>query len=354
MKIRSLELERFRRFSQYKVDFADSDMGRPLDLIMVVGNNGSGKSSILQAVAATLGTATRQIDEPKDLSWPGFTYESISAAYRGFSKVTLDVEFSQDELDATSEYFSESDYSTLPNAVPPGGNRFVQLTMKNDPDTKYRVWAGHPPGSFSQFFQFRGRIYAYNLVHKRRYIPDMFRRIGSVFWYHEQRTSYSLAPFTEDAFINQLSETGYSGVRRLITNWFAADNRPKVEQFNSVYTRLFPGKMLNRIGDTYSGEEPSVLFHDNANHTEYELAELSGGERALLPILLDFTHWDIHNSVILIDELELHLHPPLQQRLLTILSDLGKNNQFIITTHSDAVAALVPEANVRRVEEQFA
>ena len=34
---------------------------------------------------------------------------------------------------------------------------------------------------------------------------------------------------------------------------------------------------------------------------------------------MDFANWNIHNSVILIDEIELHLHPPMQQALLRTL-----------------------------------
>ena len=78
--------------------------------------------------------------------------------------------------------------------------------------------------------------------------------------------------------------------------------------------------------------------------------EMSGGERAVFPIVVDFASWNIHNSVILIDEIELHLHPPLQQALLRALSALGQNNQFIITTHSDYVEQLVPEAHIIRLE----
>jgi predicted ATP-binding protein involved in virulence len=50
-------------------------------------------------------------------------------------------------------------------------------------------------------------------------------------------------------------------------------------------------------------------------------------------------------------EIELHLHPPMQQALLRTLPKLGKNNQFIITTHSDYVAQLVPESSIRIIEE---
>jgi len=60
--------------------------------------------------------------------------------------------------------------------------------------------------------------------------------------------------------------------------------------------------------------EPWFYLFDGSR--PYELGEMSGGERAIFPILLDFANWNIHNSVILIDELELHLHPPLQQGLL--------------------------------------
>jgi len=77
---------------------------------------------------------------------------------------------------------------------------------------------------------------------------------------------------------------------------------------------------------------------------------MSGGERAVFPILVDFANLNIHNSVILIDEIELHLHPPAQQVFLTALPKLGKNNQFIITTHSDYIEQLVPDAHIIRLE----
>ncbi len=93
--------------------------------------------------------------------------------------------------------------------------------------------------------------------------------------------------------------------------------------------------------------EPWFYLFDGSH--EYELGEMSGGERAIFPMIFDFANWGIHNSTILIDELELHLHPPLQQGLLKALRNLGNNNQFIITTHSDAVEAIVPPESIRRL-----
>ena len=45
----------------------------------------------------------------------------------------------------------------------------------------------------------------------------------------------------------------------------------------------------------------------------------------------------------LIDEIELHLHPPMQQALLRALPKMGQNNQFIISTHSDYIEQILPD-----------
>ena len=76
---------------------------------------------------------------------------------------------------------------------------------------------------------------------------------------------------------------------------------------------------------------------------------MSAGERAIFPILLDFARWNINNSIIIIDEVELHLHPPLQQAFVRSLSKLGKNNQFILTTHSESVTSMFEEEQIIRL-----
>jgi predicted ATPase len=44
---------------------------------------------------------------------------------------------------------------------------------------------------------------------------------------------------------------------------------------------------------------------------------MSSGEQGVFPLLYYFVLLDIRRSVVLIDELELHLHPPGQQALLS-------------------------------------
>ncbi len=51
-------------------------------------------------------------------------------------------------------------------------------------------------------------------------------------------------------------------------------------------------------------------------------------------------------GVVLVDEVEAHLHPTMQQEILPILTEFFPTLQFIVATHSPAVIASVPHATV--------
>ena len=77
--------------------------------------------------------------------------------------------------------------------------------------------------------------------------------------------------------------------------------------------------------------------------TTYDLAEMSSGEQAIFPLLFDFVRLEVARSIVLVDELELHLHPPQQQALLTSLRTIGPECQFLMTTHSPYLEAIMPD-----------
>lgn len=52
-------------------------------------------------------------------------------------------------------------------------------------------------------------------------------------------------------------------------------------------------------------------------------------------------------AIALIDEVDLHLHPAWQQRIVTDLMQTFRNTQFIITTHSPQVLSTVKRENIR-------
>ena len=82
----------------------------------------------------------------------------------------------------------------------------------------------------------------------------------------------------------------------------------------------------------------------------YDIEEMSAGEQAVFPILYEFVRQQIRNSVVLIDEIDLNLHPPLAQTFLNALPQLGPGCQFIYTTHSRSVSSVASAEQVYRLE----
>ena len=91
-----------------------------------------------------------------------------------------------------------------------------------------------------------------------------------------------------------------------------------------------------------------------------ELADgqLSTGERVMVFLLGDIARrLAIVNSddpltgwgLVLIDELELHLHPAWQRRILPLLTRTFPNCQFVVATHSPQVVGEVPKQCLRNV-----
>ncbi|MGN7612385.1 AAA family ATPase [Magnetococcales bacterium HHB-1] len=112
--------------------------------------------------------------------------------------------------------------------------------------------------------------------------------------------------------------------------------------------------------------KPHARFMVDKEGISLSLQQLSEGERSLLAIIGDIARRlailnpDLENplegdGIILIDEIELHLHPEVQRRIVPQLCETFPNCQFFITTHSpqvlgDAKDALVYHCNVDDTE----
>ncbi len=82
----------------------------------------------------------------------------------------------------------------------------------------------------------------------------------------------------------------------------------------------------------------------------YDIEEMSAGEQAVFPMLYEFVRQQIKNSVVLIDEIDLNLHPPLAQGLLSSLPALGPGCQFLLTTHSESISSIFSRDKIYRLE----
>ncbi|MYC34889.1 MAG: AAA family ATPase [Chloroflexi bacterium] len=100
----------------------------------------------------------------------------------------------------------------------------------------------------------------------------------------------------------------------------------------------------------------SVGLEDKKSET-LEIAQLSGGYRISLALVADLARRMAQGNphledplqseaIILIDEVDLHLHPSWQQRILTDLMRTFPNAQFIVSTHSPQVLTTVKPEHI--------
>ena len=95
----------------------------------------------------------------------------------------------------------------------------------------------------------------------------------------------------------------------------------------------------------------SHLDYGNADSIAEALAQVTEAcsdiENMELPISAPL----IAPAIMLVDEIDLHLHPIWQQRVLTDLMRAFPNTQFIVTTHSPQVLTSVDASCVRIIKE---
>ncbi|MGI2046115.1 AAA family ATPase [Shewanella oncorhynchi] len=94
------------------------------------------------------------------------------------------------------------------------------------------------------------------------------------------------------------------------------------------------------------------------------VSQLSQGEKSLLSLTGDLARRMIllnptrdnpfdGNGIVLIDEVDLHLHPSWQQQVVGKLLSTFKHVQFILTTHSPQVLSTVHKYNIRVLGENI-
>ena len=80
---------------------------------------------------------------------------------------------------------------------------------------------------------------------------------------------------------------------------------------------------------------------------EFDITGLSSGEKQLFLRALSLKFLEVNNSVILIDEPEISLHPQWQRKIIDVYKSIGNNNQLIIATHSPHIVGSVKVDELR-------
>lgn len=145
-----------------------------------------------------------------------------------------------------------------------------------------------------------------------------------------------------------------------------AKNEGDFDESNKI--ELWFEKFENALKDIMDNSNLSLKFdYKNYNFTineegkiPYGFNELSDGYSAILDIIMDLIirmenkasrAYDLE-GIVLIDEIEAHLHISLQKKILPFLTKLFPNVQFIVTTHSPFILNSIENAVIYDLENK--
>lgn len=183
MKVESISIQNFKKFESLAVSFKNKTLDEVSDRFLVLGDNGTGKTTLLQAIALPLALATGRIRSIADFDWIGF----LPGRYWrwGTPRIELEVSFEEEELEATRE-IARQWYDSQPvefrpeRFVTPGNSRAVKVILNGE------YWkAGDTPEERAQF---RGRYYTQWFINRvDQSVRPYFSKLPGIFWFDQFR-----------------------------------------------------------------------------------------------------------------------------------------------------------------------
>lgn len=344
LRIDGLKVRNFRKFESYSVEFDQQ-------LTLLVGDNATGKSTLIDGACVALGALFQGIEHAKALSLS--PDDARRAVIRQGDVLAVQPQYPV-LIDAAGVALGESLSWTRSLNSPKGRTTRVdaaaiieagkRIQDRADKDinavlpllARYgtdRLW--RQGGSQESPVPNRTRGYADALEASSNELRmNAWFRSQSIWEWQNKKESalftavrkalascFGAAASTHDAMVDYDAE-----LKQLVFTFSDADG---------VYHR-------DRIGSMSDGYRGTLsLIADIA----YRMASLNPamGERVLET-----------PGVVLIDEVDLHLHPRWQARILEDLVHIFPNVQFVVTTHSPIVVASVPKHNIRVLGPDFA
>ncbi|HSN98915.1 MAG TPA: AAA family ATPase [Candidatus Nanopelagicales bacterium] len=320
IQVRRIALEGFRGIDQLALDLSATGTS------VLVGANGAGKTSVLDAVAILLSLLEARIRMSPEAEHPLEDDDISNRAIR--ARITMEA-----TVDRRAHRWSLS------------RERGGEITAAAD-DQGALFDEMSPLASSARSFEPSLPLFIYYPVN--RAVLDIPLRI---------RTKHLFEALA--AYDGALK--GGSSNFRLFFEWFR--NREDLENEQRIHASAYRDGQLEAVRRAVASlvpgfsnlrvqRSPLRMLVDKGEWTLF-VNQLSDGEKCLLAMAGDLARrLAIANplmddplrggGVVLIDEIELHLHPGWQRHIVPALERTFPHCQFIVTTHSPAVLGHVP------------
>jgi len=350
MKLKNIKIKNYRCFKE-------TEMGFDEHVTLIVGKNGAGKTTILDAVAVSISTFLLGIDGGVSRSIlkddARYEFHDLNGTIDPQHQYPVSIESLGDCLDQKNVAWirslnSESGKTTIKDA-----GELTGLAKK----AQNQIMTGDKSLVLPLISYYgTGRLYAQKKEKRNmKSLTEFKRQVGYV-----------------DCMAAESNE-------KLMLSWFQTQTLKSLQEQQKTGVLERPmllktvEKAICRSFERISGARNVSVFFDLDTHRlvlEFETAggnvqkfamdEMSDGYKNTLSMIGDIAYRmavlnptlgesALENTpgVVLIDEIDLHLHPQWQQTILSDLHTIFPSVQFIVTSHAPAVINSVPREQIR-------
>lgn len=323
--IKSINVDKVRNLTNISIPISEDEKRN----IIITGKNGSGKTSLLNAISNNC-------------------FYLMSAG--DFAEIEGNIRMYKEMYTKAKESGSENEKSRWKAKV------LGQEQALEQAKAGIRVSFNIPYGSLKSHFDKGDFIAAYFGATRtfKATIPQHIERV-------ELKERYSMKEEPRKDFVMYITDlkmkealaktSGNDGLANSIHTWFM--------KFDQLLKNVFEDDTTTLLFDPETFE----FTIKQEEKESFGFNVLSDGYAAVLDIIVDLMmRMERQNNrsfaydlpgIVLIDEIETHLHLELQRKVMGMLTTLFPNIQFIVTTHSPFILNSTPNAVIYDLEKNI-